>query len=98
MSDAAMRQPLDADLVRRHWAAQGFSCALWSDPPGTVWDDYVHTMDEVLMVLDGEVEIEVEGRSWQPRPGEEVHIPRGAKHSVRNKGKTASHWLYGYYG
>lgn len=98
MATAALQWSVDTDAVRREWAARGFSCALWSDPPGQAWENYVHSTDELFMVLDGEVEIELGGVLLRPRPGEVVEIPRGVSHSVRNRGATASHWLYGYYG
>jgi mannose-6-phosphate isomerase-like protein (cupin superfamily) len=48
------------------------------------------------MVVDGEVEFEIDGEIVRPPVGEEVLIPAGAVHSVRNIGKTTSRWLYGY--
>lgn len=86
----------DRAQVQRDWNARGFSCGLWMDPPGQTWEDYVHEMDELLLVLDGEMEIEMSGRTFRPRPGEEVFIPARARHSVRNVGGTAARWLYGY--
>ena len=38
------------------WRSRRFSCGLWVDPPGQVWEDYVHATDELLMVLEGELE------------------------------------------
>lgn len=98
MAGAATQMGVDTDAVRRDWAARGFSCALWSDPPGQAWENYVHTTDELFMVLDGEVEVELDGAVRHPLPGELVEIPRGVSHSVRNRGASHSHWLYGYYG
>ena len=48
------------------------------------------------VVLDGEVEFEVAGVTHRPRIGEELLIPAGAPHTVRNRGTTESRWLYGY--
>jgi quercetin dioxygenase-like cupin family protein len=48
------------------------------------------------MVIEGEVEFEVAGKTHHPQPGEELFIPRGAKHSVRNTGNSRSTWLFGY--
>lgn len=82
--------------VEKVWAARGFSCGLWVDPPGQQWEDYVHTTDELVMVLEGEVEFEINGQILRPALGEELYIPAGAIHSVRNTGNAASQWLYGY--
>lgn len=86
----------DRAQVQRDWNARGFSCGLWVDQPGQAWEDYVHEMDELLMVLEGELELEIDGRTFRPGPGEEVFIPARARHSVRNVGGTTARWLYGY--
>ena len=66
------------------------------DPPGQEWNDYAHSTDEVVMVVEGEVEFEIAGRVHHPAPGEELFIPAGARHSVRTRGPRGSRWLYGY--
>lgn len=86
----------DQAAVVRDWAGRGFSCGLWTDPPGQVWEDYVHDADELFMVVEGRVELELGGRRRTPPRGEEVLIPARAKHSVRNLGGTTARWLYGY--
>lgn len=82
--------------IARDWEARGFSCDLWIDPPGRSWEGYVHETDELLMVLEGELEVEMRGEQLRPKPGEEVFIPAHVIHSVRNVGKTTARWLYGY--
>ncbi len=80
------------------WHSRGFSCGLWVDPPGQVWKDYTHSTDELLMVLEGELELEMQGRTFRPKRGEEVLIPARVRHTVRNVGGTTARWLYGYQG
>jgi quercetin dioxygenase-like cupin family protein len=87
---------IDTRDISRDWAARGFSCGLWVDPPGQRWEDFVHTTDEVVIVLEGSVEFEIDGRTSRPAAGEEVFIPAGAVHSVRNVGDVTARWLYGY--
>ena len=84
------------DSVRSNWQSRGFGCDLWTDPPGQTWEDYRHAVDELVMVLEGEVEFEIDGHTFQPSVGEELLIPAGVVHSVRNIGNTTSRWLYGY--
>lgn len=89
----------DADRrqrITRDWAARGFSCELWIDPPGERWEDFVHARDELVMVLEGDMEFEIEGRLYHPGAGEELFIPAGARHSARNIGTTTARWLFGY--
>jgi mannose-6-phosphate isomerase-like protein (cupin superfamily) len=84
------------DEVRSDWRRRGYSCELWTDPPGQVWRDYVHREDELLMVVEGELELEIAGQRRRARPGMEFLIPAGATHTLRNVGGGAARWLYGY--
>jgi quercetin dioxygenase-like cupin family protein len=87
---------IDREAVAREWAARGFSCALWVDPPGQRWEDFVHATDEVVIVVEGEMEFEVEGQLHRPEIGRELFISAGACHSARNIGPSTARWLYGY--
>ena len=82
--------------IEAAWRTRGFSFGVWTDPPGQVWENYVHDADELFMVAEGEVEIEMEGEILRPGPGDEVLIPAKTRHTVRNTGNIAAHWLYGY--
>jgi quercetin dioxygenase-like cupin family protein len=86
----------DKEKVENDWSQRGFSCGLWTDPVGQRWEDFVHNSDELVMVVDGLVEFEIGGKVYRPQLGEELSIPAGVVHSVRNIGRTTSHWLYGY--
>ena len=62
------------------------------DPPGQRWEDFTHTTDELVLVM----EFEVAGQIVRPAVGEELLIPAGARHSARIVGNTTARWLYGY--
>lgn len=87
---------VDINSVRSNWQSRGFNCDVWTDPPGQTWEDYTHAVDEVVMILEGEVEFEIGEQVLCPSVGEELYIPAGVLHSVRNIGKSTSRWLYGY--
>ena len=87
---------IDRIDIARDWASRGFTCDLWVDPPGQRWEDFVHEVDEVVIVIEGEMEFEVEGVVFQPKIGEELLIPARAVHSARNTGSVTAQWLYGY--
>lgn len=87
---------IDPERVRRDWEQRGFSFGVWTDPPGQVWADFVHATDELVMLESGEIELSFGGRTLRPRPGEEILIPAGQRHTVRNIGRTTSRWYYGY--
>jgi uncharacterized cupin superfamily protein len=86
----------DKEQIARDWAARGFSCDIWTDPPGQVWADFVHATDELVMLIDGDIELRFSGRVLRPRAGEEILIPAGVSHTVINTGQTTNHWFYGY--
>ena len=89
-------QKANTQQISADWKARGFSCDLWLDPPGQCWEDFVHGTDELVIVVEGKLELEIDGITSHPSPGEEVFIPAGAVHSVRNIGNTTARWLYGY--
>jgi len=84
------------DKIKEEWKSRGFSRGLWTDPPGTVWEDYVHGVDELILLVEGEVELEMKGKKRRLNPGQETLIPAHVTHSVRNMGKGGSQWFYGY--
>jgi quercetin dioxygenase-like cupin family protein len=86
----------DRETVTRDWRARGFSCDIWSDPPGQVWADFVHASDELVMLIDGEIELHFGGQCLRPAVGEEILIPAGEAHTVINIGHSRNHWYYGY--
>lgn len=87
---------INRQAIADNWKSKGFSCDLWVDPPGQRWEGFVHDTDELVVVIDGEMEFEIDGVVSRPETGEEVYIPAGAVHSVRNLGGTSARWLYGY--
>jgi len=88
---------VDREGVLRAWAARGFAGGgLWVDPPGQVWEDFVHGEDELFMVVEGVVELELAGQADCPAAGAEVLIPARTLHSVRNVGPGTARWLYAY--
>lgn len=91
-----MNDSLNDTQIRRDWAQRGFSCGIWIDAPGQVWEDYVHETDELLMLIEGEIEVSFNGQTRRPRIGEEVLIPARARHTVVNVGRVTNRWYYGY--
>lgn len=86
---------LDPELIAQDWKQRGFRCELWEDIPGHEWCGCVHETDELFMVLDGEIEVETQGKTIRPEIGEEIMIPAGADHTVRNIGQSKTRWLHG---
>ena len=82
--------------IKVAWAQRGFSFEHWNDPPGRVWRDFVHEVDELVMLIEGEIEIELAGITVRPQLGEEVLIPAHTRHTVTNVGEVPNRWCFGY--
>ena len=85
---------MNPEEIKEDWNSRGYSFGIFKDPPGQVWSDFVHKTDELVVLAEGEIEIE--GKSQVPPIGKEVFIPAKAMHTVRNVGKTNNVWYYGY--
>jgi mannose-6-phosphate isomerase-like protein (cupin superfamily) len=88
MSERERLQPL--------WSQRGFSCEIWIDPPRQVWHDSVHAVDMVLHLLEGEAQVDLPDRTVRMHPGEELAVPAGTRHTVRNCNGNPARWLRGY--
>ena len=87
---------MNPEQIKKDWNSRGYSFGIFKDPPGQVWADFVHKSDELVVLAEGQIEIEIEGKSQQPPIGKEVFIPSKTMHTVRNVGKTINAWYYGY--
>ena len=87
---------MNSEQIKKDWNTRGYSFRIFKDLPGQVWEDFVHKTDELVVLAEGQIEIEIEGESQKPPIGKEVFIPAKAKHTVRNVGKTINAWYYGY--
>ncbi|MEX0828928.1 MAG: cupin domain-containing protein [Nitrospirales bacterium] len=92
MSNSAF---IDRSDIARDWHARGFSCGLWIDHAGREWTNQPRQTDELFMMMSGELELELEGQIIRPSVGEEIRIPAGTPHSIRNISKKTARWLYG---
>lgn len=87
---------MNRNKIEEDWNKRGYSFGVFTDPPGQVWEDFVHDSDELFMVVKGRVEVILDGKSKIPALGEEVFIPKGCIHTVKNVGDGESEWFYGY--
>lgn len=92
------RRPVDREAVRRDWAARGFDCRDFVDPPGRQWNGFVHPTNELVTVVEGRLRLIVGRQEVVAGPGDEVLIPRNAEHSVHNFHAGTTRWLFGYDG
>ena len=78
------------------WRARGFSCEPFTDPPGREWNGFRHATNELVTVVEGELRLTVGGETMICGKGDEVFIPKGTVHSVKNVAPGTTRWLYGY--
>jgi quercetin dioxygenase-like cupin family protein len=63
------------ELIKQNWNSRGYSFGVFRDPPGQVWADFVHRTDELVVLAEGEIEVEVEGKAERFQIGGMVFIP-----------------------
>ena len=89
-------EKVDKLNLMNDWKQRGYSFGVFRDPPGQVWADFVHKTDELVVLAEGEIEIEIEGKSKQPPIKKEVFIPANAMHTVLNILNKDNVWYYGH--
>ena len=60
---------MNQEQIKKDWDSRGYSFGIFKDPPGQVWADFVHKTDEIVVLAEGEIEIEIVGKSQQPPIG-----------------------------
>ena len=66
---------MNSDHIKRDWHSRVYSFGVFRDPPGQVWADFVHQTDELVVLAEGEIEVEIEGKAERFQIGEMVFIP-----------------------
>ncbi len=84
--------------IKNAWQKKGFKCEISITPPGESWSSDGHETDEVIIPLEGELELSLQGKTFRSTIGEEIIIPAGEPHTFKSVGKVASrvYWIYGY--
>ena len=63
------------DLIKQYWHSRGFSFSVFREPPSQVWADFVHRTDKLVILAEGEIEVEIEGKAERFQIGGMVFIP-----------------------
>ena len=63
------------ELIKQNWNSRGYSFGVFRYPPGQVWADFVHRTDELVVLAEGEIEVEIEGKAERFQIGGMVFIP-----------------------
>ena len=96
LKKAKFALPVTKSAVADDWQRRGYSCDCFIDPPGREWNNFIHDCNELVTVVDGRLAMRVAGKHCVVEPGDEVSIPKGTVHSVKNIHSAVTRWLYGY--
>ena len=66
---------MNSDHIKRDWHSRGYSFGVFRDTPGQFWADFVHQIDELVLLAEGEIEVEIEGKAERFQIGDMVFIP-----------------------
>jgi len=81
--------------IDSNWYNRGFTCEKRCDPPGQQWADYIHDSDELIMPVEGDIDVEMKGEVHHLKPGEELLVPASVPHTIRNVSPSSVTWLKG---
>ena len=77
-------QPIPSEEeILTSWRDRGLECRICAGAPGEVDEDLVSTADTTILLLQGDLEMEVDEEFMRPQVGEEVTIPAGTMHALR---------------
>ena len=51
---------MEPHQIEQNWKSRGYTFGICKDPPGQVSADYFHKTDELVVLAEGEIEIENE--------------------------------------
>ena len=75
-------------LVSEHCGARGVTTGSVTLKPGGVLPYHTHLFSEAITVLAGELQFEVEGRSYRLRALDCIHLPANVPHQASNVSNT----------
>ena len=67
---------------------------LWVDWPGQIKKEYIHDPDELVIQVEGKVEVELEEFSCRLQTDKEFISPAETYYTIQNIGKEESWWFY----
>jgi quercetin dioxygenase-like cupin family protein len=56
--------------------------------PGSVAPNHTHPGEEIVYVLEGTLEYQIDGKSVTAKPGDVLFVPAGTVHSAKNVGTS----------
>ncbi|OUR75430.1 hypothetical protein A9Q83_18625 [Alphaproteobacteria bacterium 46_93_T64] len=87
---------IEITKLKQEFHERGYSFDIFEDVPGQRWMGFIHSVDEIVVPLEGNVTINVNGVEYKTSVGDEVFIPAHTVHDVITSNEAGSRWAYGY--
>ncbi len=87
--------PVSFADVKRDWEARGYYTKRYDAEPGWAQEEHYHGFDRLLTVVEGRLEMTIEGQRFVLEPGDEIFTPHRAVNSKRNLHDGFTMFLYG---
>ena len=84
-----------AQTFRRQLENEGYSVFEWSDAPGTAYGRHSHAEDQSHWIINGELELTVDGETYILRAGDRDFLPANTTHSAFVPGDKPVRYLIG---
>ncbi|MGB3513337.1 MAG: cupin domain-containing protein [Microcoleaceae cyanobacterium] len=92
------RVQLGLEKLKQEWEPKGFKCEIYSSEPGTSFSTPGHKTNEFFILIEGELELSFQDKTYNLAIGEQFEVPARIHHGFKNPGKTVNrmYWVYGY--
>jgi len=78
---------VSGEVQRRVIATRNIMIVRYKYEPGAVYPEHYHPQEQIVLVIDGEIEFEVDGERYPLTSGRVLVIPSNAPHCSRVVGK-----------
>lgn len=82
-----------ADLIGRDEGSVHMGFLISELDPGGIIDPHIHSYEKGVFVLEGEIELNRDGKVFSLGPHDYVLVPIGTAHAFRNRGNARARWV-----
>ncbi len=89
---------LKIEKLKAEYQKKGFKCEITTSEPGEDWDSQEegHEAEEVYILLEGELELSLGGKTYRPAVGEVFVVPPHEPHNFKSNKFSRYYWIYDY--
>lgn len=100
LSEETLKKLLDEDKLKlvNEYKEKGYKVEMDVMPANNEWETAGHDSDEILIVLEGEVHLKIDGTTQPFLPGDLYKIPKNKSHgvSIPSDGPCKVIWVHKY--